>query len=237
MRKRWKLIAATVVASIVGSGVCFGIINANAASRPVPFKAADLKVETNATDGDAGLQVFLDHEPWKEISIARPDGRTILDIEAKGVLENYGLTELFSESSEPPFEEFPLAEFKKLFPEGKYLFTGETIDGVRMRSRVPLTHDFPDGPNITTPADGSTVPSGAVTVSWDPVTNLEITGYQVVVTKEDPLRVLEATLPGDATEFVVPAAFMEPGTEFKAEVLAIEESGNQTLTEVTFTTE
>ncbi len=237
MRKRWKLIAATVVAAILGSAVSLGIVTANADGKTVRFKAADLKVEANDTDGDAGLQVFLDHEPWKQISIARPDGTKLLDISAQGVLEDYGLTELFSESSEPPFTEFPLAEFKKLFPEGNYTFTGETIDGVKMRSRVPLTHDIPDGPKITAPSDGSTVPNGEVTVHWEPVTNQTIVAYQIVVTKEGPQRVLEATVPATAREFKIPSAFIEPGTDFKAEVLAIEKSSNQTLTEVAFTTE
>ena len=61
-------------------------------------------VEINATDGDAGLQVFLDGEAWKTMRVTGPDGRTILDVTAKGRLDGYGLTELFSESSEPPFD-------------------------------------------------------------------------------------------------------------------------------------
>jgi hypothetical protein len=59
----------------------------------------------------------------------------------------------------------------------------------------------------------------------------------VVVTEAEPSRALEADLPATATEMAIPAQFMEPGTEFKVEVLAIEASGNQTLSEVAFTTE
>src|SRR5215208_1172464 len=76
---------------------------------PEPFEAADLKIEVNATDGDAGLQVFLDHEPWKRVKIRDPEGRLLADVQTKGRLRDFGLTELFSESSEPPFGEFPLA--------------------------------------------------------------------------------------------------------------------------------
>ncbi len=235
MKKLPRLAAAAALLVSVVATTHGGTVSAQGQG-PVQFKAADLKVEVNATDGDAGLQVFLDHEPWRSIAIARPDGSRILDITTRGVLRNYGLTELFSESSEPPFDEFPLEEFKELFPEGKYTFTGETIDGRVMRSKVPLTHDFPAGPNITSPQNGSTVPAGSVVVKWDPVGELEIVGYQVVVTKENPKRVLEATVPNTVTELAIPAGFTESGVEFKAEVLAIEESGNQTLTEVTFTT-
>ncbi len=204
---------------------------------PVPFKKAILRVEMNATDGDAGLQVDLDHAPWKSITISRPDGRKILDVVTRGVLKGYGLTELFSESSEPPFDTFPLEEFKKLFPEGTYTFTGETIEGERMKSSVPLTHDFPAGPEITSPEEDSTVPADGLVVEWLPVTEpagIEIKSYQVLVVRDDPKRVLDATLPADATSLTIPAEFLQSG-DYKVEVLAIEVGGNQTLTEVAFT--
>jgi hypothetical protein len=207
---------------------------------PVPFKDATLIVETNATDGDAGLQVFLDHEPWRSVAIQRPDGRKILDVTTRGVLTDYGLTELFSESSEPPFDEFPFEEFQRLFPAGEYRFTGCTIDGQRMRSAVTLTHDIPAGPEIVAPEDESTVPADEVVVRWEPVTEpagVEIVRYQVLVVgeEEDPPQVFSADLPATATELSVPGEFLAPGAEYKVEVVAVEVSGNQTLTELTFT--
>jgi hypothetical protein len=207
----------------------------------VPFTAATLIVEINDTDGDAGLQIFLDHDAWRSISITRPDGTKIVDFRTESELQNYGLTELFSESSEPPFTEVPIEEFKKLFPEGDYLFQGETIDGEKIESTVPLSHAFPEGPEVTSPEEDSTVAPGELVVRWEPhpaVDGVEIVGYEVlVVTEAEPTRSLEADLPATATEMAIPAEFMEPGAEFKAEVLAIEASGNKTLTEVPFTTE
>jgi hypothetical protein len=50
-------------------------------------------------------------------------------------------------------------------------------------------------------------------------------------------RGLSMYLPASVTEMTVPAAILEPGSAYKWEVLAIEESGNQTLTEGTFTTQ
>ena len=44
----------------------------------------------------AGLQVFLDGEPWKAVSLYNPAGRKLVEITAKGPLKDYGLTELFS---------------------------------------------------------------------------------------------------------------------------------------------
>jgi hypothetical protein len=241
--KRLSMLAAPVALTLVlaacTTSPATGQDRNKPGAAPVPFKAASLIVETNATDGDAGLQVFLDHEPWKSIAISRPDGTKILDVKTRNVLESYGLTELFSESSEPPFTEFPLEEFMKLFPEGEYKFVGETIDGVKMQSTVTLTHDFPAGPEIVSPEEDSTVSRGALVVRWEPVTEpagIQIVGYQVVVSRESPERVFEADMPATATELRIPAEFLEPGVEYKVEVLAIEVSGNQTLTEITFST-
>src|SRR5262245_34055460 len=96
------------------------------AARPktVPFDDARLKIEFNATDGDAGLQFFIDAERWRHVTVTNPRGRIVADFDAGPVIHNFGLSELFSESSEPPFDELPFAEFKKLFPAGVYTFHG-----------------------------------------------------------------------------------------------------------------
>jgi len=44
-------------------------------------------------------------------------------------------------------------------------------------------------------------------------------------------------VPASVTSVTVPNEFLEPGTVYKWEVLAIEESGNQTLSSSEFTTE
>ena len=89
---------------------------------------------------------------------------------SRGGRRNYGLTELFSESSEPPFDEFPLEQFKELFPEGSYTFRGTTIDGTPMAGTATVTHDFPDAPEILSPVAGSRVRRDQVVVEWSPVT-------------------------------------------------------------------
>ena len=237
MRTR-LFVAVPLIAVLIAAAITKGVLSAE---ETVPFKEARLITEINATDGDAGLQVFLDHEPWKSISIARPDGNKILDVQTRGVLEGYGLTELFSESSEPPFSEFPLDEFKALFPEGDYTFTGETIDGVKMQSTVPFTHDFPAGPKILSPEGDSSVEPNDVVVRWAPgiqPAGVKLKGFQVLVVRESgPKRVFSADLPVRARSIEIPEEFMQAHVdEYKAEVLAIDESGNQTLSEVAFST-
>jgi hypothetical protein len=210
---------------------------ARAGSKVIRLDEATMIVEVNATDGDAGLQVFLDGEPWRAMTLSAPNGRRILAVNTRTRLRNHGLTELFSESSEPSFDELPLGKFKRLFPEGRYRFVGTTIEGKKLVGKARLSHDIPDGPQITAPADGSTVPPGAVVADWNPVpepSGINVVGYRAIVEREDPLRVFSADLPASVTSVTIPSEFLESGTEYKLEVQAVEASGNQTLTEVTF---
>jgi hypothetical protein len=107
-----------------------------------------------------------------------------------------------------------------------------------MTGTASLTHDFPDGPDILSPVADSRVSRDDVVVKWAPVTapaGIDIAGYQVLVVQEEPeLRVFSADLPPTATRLSVPAEFVQPRTEYKVEVLAVEAGGNQTLTELTF---
>lgn len=230
-RLRWLLLMLPAAA------VLFMVSTTAAAPKPLAFADARLIIEVNATDGDAGLQIFADAEPWKELAIFRPDGQQIIDFKTAGDVNNYGLTELFSESSEPPFTEFPLEQFKALFPEGTYRFTGTTITGGTLTGTATLSHDIPNGPEILFPEDGARVPRDQAVIEWTAGSQppgVEIVGYQVVVTRDNPIRVFSVDLPGTVTSVTVPEEFLERNTEYSLEVLAIEASGNQTLTEISF---
>ena len=43
--------------------------------RVVPLKDARLKIEFNSTDLDAGVQLFIDADPWKTMDIFDPTGK------------------------------------------------------------------------------------------------------------------------------------------------------------------
>lgn len=235
MKRRLVPIAAgvTVVALLALGGTALGRGQASqAAGKPIPLDAATLIIEVNGTAGDAGLQFFLDGEPWNSMRITDPKGRVILDMDAKGRLKNWGLTEYFSESNEPPFSEVPLAAFKKRFPEGTYRFVGETIEGKKLVGTARLSHDIPDAPTITSPADGSKVNRSGVVARWKAPAEppgIDIVGYRVIVTREDPLRAYQVELPGSARKVPIPAAFLQSDTEYELEIQAIEESGNWTF--------
>jgi hypothetical protein len=240
MKGRATLIAAgvAVLALLVAGGAALVRgQTSEAASQPVRLAAATLIIEVNGTDGDAGLQFFLDGEPWNSMTISDPNGNVVVEVDAEGRLKDWGLTELFSESNEPPFSEVPLAEFKARFPEGKYTFVGETIEGERLVGTARLSHDIPDGPQITSPADGATVDRDGVVARWTAPPEppgIDLVGYRVIATREDPLRVYQVELPASARSVPIPAAFLESGIEYELEIQAIEESGNWTFNTTTF---
>lgn len=202
------------------------------------LEAGHLAIELNATDGDAGLQLFLNGPPWRELRLLRPDGREILHLEATGPMRRFGLTELFSESSEPPFTRFPLEEFLTLFPEGPYRLVGRTVDGRRLVGTAPLRHVLPAPPEILAPADGAAVPAEGFRVRWrpgPPAAGERVVAFEVTVERQDPLRSFSVQVPAGVRSVRVPGGYLEPGVEYALEVVALEEGGNRTLTAIAVT--
>ena len=234
-----RFVAVTVLAIAAAVPVALaGAAGGSAAQKkPLRYAEHDLFIETNATDGDAGLQLNLDAEDWRSLTIRDPRGRAIVGMQAKGPLRPLGLTELFFEASEPSFDEVPFSRFKKRFPEGRYTFRGRTVEGRRLASSDRLSHLVPARPNVTSPADGAEVSADGFTVSWEPVTRpagVDIATYIVTVVQGD--RELNMDLPGTATSASIPGEFLEPGVRSELEVLSREKSGNQTITALKFRT-
>jgi hypothetical protein len=204
---------------------------AEAAKKPLRYEDHELFIETNATDGDAGLQQELDGEDWRSTKLRDKKGRAIVDVRARGKLRNFGLTELFFEAAEPSFDEFPFRKFKKRFPEGKYTWRGQTVEGRKLVGSDRLSHLVPDGPVITFPTEGAEVDPDGFTITWEPVTTpagVEIVRYIVIVDQET--RSVELELDGSATSADIPGQVLESGTELGGEVLAKDRNGNQTIT-------
>ncbi len=194
-------------------------------------------IEINDTDGDAGIQIFLDGEGWDRMKVFDPDGRKVMQVKAKRSVGIQGITELFLESAEPSFDEQPLDEFLALFPEGTYRFLGRTTDGKELKGKARLTHAIPGAPLQVFPVEEDVDPENAEFV-WELVADppgSEIVLYQVVVECEEPeLRVFSADVGPTVDSITVPPEFLEGGEECKWEVLAVEESGNRTISEAEF---
>jgi len=207
------------------------------AKKTVNFSIAKVFFEYNSTPNDLGVHIFLDGEDWKKLKIVNPKGRTIFEVEGKGPYKDLGLTELFFEGAEPNLADVPLAELLDRFPAGNYQLVGKTVDGEKIVATATLTHAIPAGPSNVTAVLGI---NNSLVISWDAVTGppvgfpnvpINIVGYQVIVDRTDALRRFDVKLPATATSVTVPPEFLEPGTQYLFEVLAIEAGGNQTITE------
>lgn len=222
---------------------------ADAATPPaksVRLKDARLKFEINSTDRDGGVQVFIDADSWKEMTILDPAGRRIFRSTTSGRMGKQGGTELFLESAEPPFRTLPMPKLLARFPEGRYAFRGVGLRGERYVGSARLTHRLPDGPELVSPLAGDPPQDpAATTVVWKavaPPTGSRIIAYQVLVVRAEPgLRALpevalDVMMPPSATSLRVPPGFLQPATEYDWEVLAIERGGNQTVSSDMFRT-
>ena len=194
-------------------------------------------IEYNASANDLGYHVTLDGEDWKTLRIINPAGKTIFDVAGRGPYSQLGMTELFFEGAEPSLDDFPLDELLALFPEGKYRFTGVTVDGASITGTGVLTHAIPEGPLVSAVVDGDDV-----VIRWEPVTRtpdgfphrpIQIVGYQVIA---EPFQV---TMPATSTEVTLPIEFVRSlkSGAHPFEVLAIEAGGNQSITEGSFQTD
>jgi hypothetical protein len=214
--------------------VLFGVVLVTPALWAEKFEEARIFIEYNSTDNDLGFHVFLDGEDWKTLKILNPAGNTIFAVQGKAGYRQLGLTELFFEGAEPSLDDFPLQNLLALFPEGRYEFVGTTIDGDSIARKARLSHAVPSGPSVS-----ANVGDDKVVIRWEsvdgpppgfPQRNVVIVEYQIIV---ESFRV---NLPATENKVTLPREFvqsLEPG-EHEFEVLAIDQSGNQTITSDSF---
>ena len=161
---------------------------------------------------------------------------------------------MFFESVEPENRDVPISELLKTLPEGKYTFRGSAIEVVEeMGTTIGtalLTHDIPRGPPLVSPVEDAEIPVGDTVFKWKSVeknidgSRTNIIAYQLIVEKDtepEPNMIgkmgsLSMYLPATTTSVKIPKEFFEPGTDYEWEVLAIEESGNQSLMSSSFST-
>jgi hypothetical protein len=216
------------------------------------LKTAKLLIEHNATDKDTGFQGFADGDPWNQLTISGPDTQSILSVNPAGSFYNFGLTELFLETTEPEHDDVSIADVLARLPEGTYTFSGDMVGGDESPLTATFSHNIPAGPELLSPEDGATdVDPDNVVIIWEAVTTdlndqaINIVAYQVIVELDEAPQypsgfahpVFSVYLPATATSVTVPAAFMESDASYSYEVLAIEESGNQTLSSAEFETQ
>jgi len=219
---------------LVSALVAVLALGAWGAAQAAELEEARIYIEYNASGNDLGFHVFLDGEDWKSLTIRNPFDEIVFEVEGSAGYAELGLTELFFEGAEPTLDEYPLEDLLALFPEGEYTFEGVTVDDDPITGAAELSHDVPAAPSVRVKRRGD-----EVTIRWKAVTGpaeilpdgeIEIEGYQVLV---DSLAV---TLDAEARSFEVPEELLDSleAGEIEFEVLAIDTSGNQTITEGSF---
>lgn len=247
-------IAVVGLLIIAGALAVMANVGAGEASRaPIPLKEAKLNIEHNATANDTGFQGAIDSEGWKRLRVTGPDG-AVLSLEGKGELAKLGLTELFFETVEPENVDVPIDEMLDKLPAGNYTIAGPSMENGESSGRTSgtawLTHIIPAGPELLSPAEGATVPTTGLVASWAAVTEtitgapVNIIRYQLIIEKDElphPHAIgkigMSIYVPASVTSITIPDGILEPGTHYLWEVLAIEESGNQTLSSGEFQTQ
>jgi hypothetical protein len=219
--------------------------------------------EFNATDLDVGPRAFYDFEPYDRLVIENSNGKRITYLKVKRGYRDQGNAEYFTEGGEPPLWEVSFAEFFSRFPAGFYNFNARLIEGgfAPVCSEL-FTHLIPCFPDTSASFDtddemvtiswldvGEVVDTDQTDInvaeSDDPEdegedlvacvesNDLEIKGYEVIVEDEEE-RIFKIDTPASANIVTVPPEFTAGGGCFQYEVLAIEETGNQTITEKEF---
>lgn len=211
---------------------------------------ANLFIEDNAGDGDIGVHGYFDDHGWTELCVFDPAGTMILHVRPEGRLGDLGIAGVFFESREPLYAEWDNAGLKAAWPEGQYALRAASSDGEVLAGSALFTTVLPAMPQLISPAtipepeDGPMplVPVADLKVEWQPVTTSQdgrpvvIRAYQIWVNKENHQDEngfsrpnFDVHVDGETTSFVVPAAFFDPASIYEIEVVAIEESGNQTV--------
>ena len=221
-------------------------------STAAPLKDAKLNIEHNATDKDTGFQGFIDSEGWQRLEVTGPDGQ-VLSFEGLGTLGELGMTELFFETVEPPNADVPIDEMLAKLPAGSYEISGPGIENGQDTGQTSgtalLTHDIPKGPKLVAPEEDARVPARGLVTDWRRVRRtitgerVRIIAYQLIIEKDvEPhrhmigKRGLSMYLPRSVTRMRAPNGFLQRDTKYDWEVLAIERSGNQTLSSGSFKT-
>jgi hypothetical protein len=218
---------------------------------------AQLFFELNDTDGDLGIQGFIDADAWKRLEIEAPDEQVLMNVWVRGNLRRQGMNEFFFESEEPTFDELSPAAFLKRFPQGIYEIEAVTLEGQELEAEVRLSHVLA-GPPGNVRVNGKPgavncdavlpVVSEPVRLNWNAVTQshptigkpgvaVTVERYQVVgeIDREGKVPdevVFSVDLPRNVTVFEFPVGFTSLSEgELQYELITRLTNGNLTAVE------
>lgn len=195
------------------------------------FEHANIRLEQNATDNDAEIvfEAVGGDAGMAELKVTAPGGRVVLDFKAPD--SKLGIRHVNLESPEPKNDGRVQADF----PAGEYVFTATTVDGVKLHSKVALSHKLPETTVFIHPRPEATgLPVKGLQIKWSPVKNLAACVITIEQKKTDVE--LKAKLSGTTTSFVVPDGFLAPNAEYVVVISSVSHEGNMSSVETSFAT-
>jgi hypothetical protein len=199
-------------------------------NKSLPFSYVNIHLERNVTDGDieAVMEIKADDDGLTKLSVVSPNGKTILEFESKDKAI-MGIRQFRFESPEPKNEN----SLKSAYPEGKYIFKGETTSGKKLSGECLLSHKFPAPGKVIQPLSGATdLATSNMKVSWGAVK--EVSSFIVYIENDD--FNFTVSLPGSKTTMIVPEGYLEPQKKYMLGLGAQSQNGNISFVEVSFKT-
>lgn len=196
------------------------------------FEEASVVFEQNATDGDVEVVFTVKggDEGLRQLTVVRPDGQTVVQISCPAP-DALGLRQFVFESPEPQDD----GELRAAFPEGTYIFRGESVSGEKFAGSANLVHALPDVVTLhNPPAEAEDVAVEGLIIEWTPVAG--VTTYHVEIEQENTNISLNVSLPAGTRSFAVPAGFLVPGTEYQLGIGTEDANGNSSFIEISFET-
>lgn len=212
--------------------IAFALFGVGVALANDTFEAISVRFEQNVSDGDAEIvfEATSGSAGLNELKVLTPDGRTIIDFKAPQT--KLGIRHLNLESPEPK----DLTALKGDFPAGDYRFIGTTVTGARLAGTATLSYRMPAVVSVSRPRpDEVGLPPRGFEIRW--TGDRDLASHSVSIEDErSGVKLLQATLPGNAQAFVVPDRFLRAGTKYKVSIGALMAGGNASFVESTFTT-
>lgn len=240
LRYRTALAAAASAFALIGG-----------ANAQVEFSKHDIYFELNATDGDVGLHGILDGDAWASAKISGPGGTfDVIRAFSNQDSPEFGMTELFFESNEPPLDERSFQELITLFPPGVYTFSGLTTANEALIGEDTLSAAMPCPPDVMVKVKkkgevslkwklqpGNYDPDSGVCSSGNPVPAAYVQAFFILENDETGFtRTFSVDLSPTTDDVEVTEEIFEgvdiDDVDAKAEVIVVAPDGNRTAIEL-----
>lgn len=196
------------------------------------FEEASLSVVFNATDSDAQIFIVAEsNEGLQRVRVFSPDGSLVAKSKSLD-FEDLGYADIRFDTPEPR-----LRKLRRAYPEGRYRFVAKTAAGNKLVNRVELSYDLLEAPEILFPLEGDEdIPAVGLEARWAQIPDAVAVQLALETEDEEGEDAMIVDLPGDAVSFTFPDDFVQFGLEYTMDVIGIAENGNQTVSDVQFTT-